>query len=320
MIKNEWDIVIIGASFAGLNCAKTLGNSGLHVLVLEKNNELGLKPCGFGVEDEDTQFIPESDMNFPLKPLVIVHEKEKYRMPENQALISSINRPDFLNKLKNGLGKFNNIEIRMGQKIANISKNTLIVDGSEIKYKYLVGSDGSFSMVRKFIGLETRKFMAAAHYIVPEVYPDFEMFTDNKLFDKGYAWIFPNRNFSSVGASVDYRSPKLPDLKKNLNQWLKDNKIDTSENKFAGSIINYDFKGYKFGDIYLAGDAAGLGSGLTGNGMYPACASGYQIGKEILGEKCHLIEDWLKIKEKEEQILELESNFLELKLKAVGKI
>ncbi|MFA6422890.1 MAG: NAD(P)/FAD-dependent oxidoreductase [Patescibacteria group bacterium] len=318
-IINFYDIVIIGASFAGLNCAKALGNSNINVLVLEKNNELGLKPCGYGVEDEDIQFIPESSMNFSLKPLVIVTKNKKHRMPTNQSLISSICRPDFLNKLKNELSEFKNIDIKLGQKITNIEKNKLTANGLEINFKYLIGADGSFSIVRKFLGLETKKFIAAVHYTIPKVYPDFEMFVDEQLFDKGYAWIFPNNKFTSVGAAVDYKSPNLPLLTQNLKRWIEKNNIDISKGKFAGSIINYDYQGYKFDNIYLAGDAAGLASGLTGKGMYPACASGYQIAKEILGEKCHLIEDWLKIKDKEEQILELDTNFLELKLQIIEK-
>ena len=47
-------------------------------------------------------------------------------------------------------------------------------------------------------------------------------------------------------------------------------------------MINYDFRGYHFGNRFLAGDAAGLASGLTGEGIYPAILSGETIAKLII--------------------------------------
>jgi geranylgeranyl reductase len=47
-------------------------------------------------------------------------------------------------------------------------------------------------------------------------------------------------------------------------------------------LINYDYAGWRFGNIMLVGDAAGLASGLTGEGMYPAIVSGEAAARSIL--------------------------------------
>jgi len=46
--------------------------------------------------------------------------------------------------------------------------------------------------------------------------------------------------------------------------------------------INYDYQGWKFGRIFLIGDAAGLASGLTGEGIYPAIISGEETARVII--------------------------------------
>jgi len=46
--------------------------------------------------------------------------------------------------------------------------------------------------------------------------------------------------------------------------------------------INYDYQGWRFGSSFLIGDAAGLASGLTGEGIYPAIISGEETARAII--------------------------------------
>lgn len=72
-----------------------------------------------------------------------------------------------------------------------------------------------------------------------------------------------------------------------------------------GAPINYCYKGYKFGNKFLAGDAAGFASGLTGEGIYFAMASGDDVAKMIIDKnyKPLLIKKILRKKRKHEFIL-----------------
>ncbi len=70
-------------------------------------------------------------------------------------------------------------------------------------------------------------------------------------------------------------------------------------------MINYDYKGHDFGNKFLIGDAAGLASGLTGEGIYFAIKSGEDVAKKIINKKydCHNIKHILEVKSFEERIL-----------------
>lgn len=60
---DRFDVVIVGAGPAGIECAKTLGNSELSVMLIEKDKEVGRKPCAGGVIPGDLEYIPKKFLN-----------------------------------------------------------------------------------------------------------------------------------------------------------------------------------------------------------------------------------------------------------------
>jgi geranylgeranyl reductase len=72
------------------------------------------------------------------------------------------------------------------------------------------------------------------------------------------------------------------ELKANFSQWLEKRGIDISNAKYESYPISYDYRGLKFGTIFLAGEAAGLASGLTGEGIYQSLVSGEEVANLIL--------------------------------------
>jgi len=81
--KENYDIVVIGAGLAGLSCAYSASRKGVKVLVLEKNSEFGIKPCGEGIpiqiqKDFDvTPFIKNKIKGYYIyyKGKVIIHQR-----------------------------------------------------------------------------------------------------------------------------------------------------------------------------------------------------------------------------------------------------
>ncbi len=63
---------------------------------------------------------------------------------------------------------------------------------------------------------------------------------------------------------------------------MKKHGMNFKELKAEAATINFDYRGWRFGNIFLVGDAAGLASGLTGEGIYPAVLSGETVAKTIL--------------------------------------
>ncbi len=312
-------IVIIGSSFAGLTAAKYLAGSNFEITIVEKKSSPGIKTCASGVTKQDKLYLSDLQINFPFEPVWLIGDEvnERVRMPEGRGLLSSIYRPDIIESWVKDLSEHSNVHFVYETATIITEKSVRTDSGNNYDYDYLIGADGSLSTVRKYLGLKTVKYMAACQYIVPKVYPDFEIYADWELFDKGYAWIFPNKNFTSIGCGLDYSSPNIKKMKKNLHTWLNNKNIDVSAAEFQGFIISYDYQGYKFGNIYLAGDAAGLTNGLTGKGIYAACISGERIAQEILEEAPDdKLERWLIEKNEDENVLRIDGNFVDLKIKS----
>ena len=302
-----YDVIIVGASIAGLQCAKNLGGSNLNVLVIERDKQIGRKVCAEGIIANDLDYIPKHLINFDFQE-IIVHYKNKARtFFKNRGIISTIERKTFLDYEIKNLKKFSNIRILTGTSVSEIISNNSLKLNTEKKlgFKFLVGTDGSTSTVRKYLNLGSEKIEIAIQYIIPKRLEDFEIYLDNKLFGTGYLWIFPNKNYTSIGCGTDLRFMESKTLKHNFDLWLKEHSFDVQNAKFEGALINYDYKGYKFGNIFLAEDAAGLTSGILGKGIYSAFLSGRQIARDILkvNKPPNLIMEWLKKKKQQEKYM-----------------
>ncbi len=173
------------------------------------------------------------------------------------------------------------IDIKTNIEVEFIGKDFIKIKGKKIKYKYLVGADGSNSIVRKYLGLTTNKFLIAIQYIKKEKFKDLELFFNANLFGSSYAWIFPHKNYTSIGSGKDSIIQNF-NLKENFEKWLKTKNIDVKKAKFQTFTINFDYQGFKFGNKYLVGDAAGFASGLTGEGIYFAIVSGQEVARKII--------------------------------------
>ena len=136
---------------------------------------------------------------------------------------------------------------------------------------------------------------------------EIEIFYDSKLFYLWYAWIFPHRNYVSIGCACDPRFLSSKKLRKNFDIWLKNNKIDVSKGEYQSHPINCDYKGYRFRNIFLVGDAAGLASGLTGEGIYQAAISGEEVAKSIINKNyvSKKMDKLIKMKKRHNKILHL---------------
>lgn len=296
-----YDVIIVGAGFAGLECAKNLVNSGLKVLILEKNNKLGQKVCANGILKDDLKYIPEKLIEQDFKKIDFIINNKLIHTGSTK-IISTIDREKVLNyKLKECL-KDKNINIKFNSQVIDISENSVKTNKNEIlKYKYLVGADGSLSQVRKYLKLKTKYIEFATQYLIPKKFSEFEI----GLFKnyKGYLWIFPHKHYTSIGCGEIINYTKNNKSKLILESFLKMKKINFNPNKNQGAFLNCDYKGYKFGDIFLAGDAAGLVSKSTGKGIFAANSSGEQIAKDILGIKCNALNNWLEIKRKQDKLI-----------------
>ena len=78
-----------------------------------------------------------------------------------------------------------------------------------------------------------------------------------------------------------------------------------------GAPISFAYKGCVFQNFYLTGDAAGLASKLTGEGISSALISGQEIGKKIINlcYKMNKLNMFLKFKKRQEKIEKIANIF-----------
>ena len=197
---------------------------------------------------------------------------------------------------------YSNLILDTETEVKEIKENSIIVNGQKIEFDYLVGADGSNSVVRRFLGIKTKKMIITLQYIIPQNIQRFkklEYFFDSKIFN-GYFWIFPHKDYTVVGSGYCPKTVQKNsfNLKNVFEKWLKDRQIKTDGLKIEGFPINFDYRGYQFGNKFLIGDAGGFASGLTGEGIYFAMVSGREVAKKIINSQynCLGISEILKIK------------------------
>lgn len=258
------------------------------MLLLEKNKIIGSKVCAGGLSAKDLNdfCIPEELLEYKFNEAVINTLFQKCIINADIFSVHTIDRKKF------GQWQFSkldtrNVIVRTDAMVTKVTDSFVVINDSEkIGFKYLVGADGSNSSVRAYLGLKVKDVLVAMQYLVPvDKFRRFEFFFNAEFFGPGYAWIFPHGDYVSVGCGCDAGIMTSKKLREGFEIWLKKNKINVSRGIFEASPINYDYQGHEFGNIFLIGDAAGLASGLTGEGIYQALVSGEEVAKIIINEK-----------------------------------
>ncbi|MFA5126860.1 MAG: NAD(P)/FAD-dependent oxidoreductase [Patescibacteria group bacterium] len=302
---DEYDVIIVGGGPAGLSCAIELQKADLSVLLLEKNGAIGPKVCAGGITTKI------KDVDIPLDTAEVLFSSINVSFLDKKVSISQENIPFVGTIDREKLGEFllkrisDKVTVKTNCNVSQVGDDFIVADGQRIRYKYLVGADGSHSIVRKFLGLKNNKFITAIQYLVSSNHKNLEFFIDIDLFGSGYAWIFPHQSYTSIGCGQGIRNNQPSDLSKNFVSWLEKKKISVAGLKLQGWTINIDYRGFEFGNKFLVGDAGGFASGLTGEGIYFALVSGREVARKILDPKykCRKIIEILRIKRHHERAI-----------------
>ena len=282
-----FDVIIVGAGPAGLRCAEILGPSGKKILVLEKKPITGPKVCAGGITRKSLELMEIPDSLFELKinkARIVGPHRDFTTKGTKNPFTFIINRKTFGQWQQEKLKKYNNITLINNAQVTEIQDHFVVVNHKKnYKYQYLVGADGATSKVRRFLQLPSEKYLISFQYLIPKIHSKrFEIHMNDRYFRSGYGWIFPHADHLAVGCLANPRKVPVNTLKKGFLEWLRKEKLDVSDAVYQSFPIAYDYRGYRFGNIFLCGEAAGLASGLTGEGIYAALLSGEEIAKIII--------------------------------------
>ncbi|MEE4255862.1 MAG: NAD(P)/FAD-dependent oxidoreductase [Bacteroidales bacterium] len=283
----SYDVIIVGAGPAGLICAEKLIGSGLSILLIEKDTVFGDKVCAGGLTRKDLGIYDFPDEIIARKVYkTAVHSPKRFSHAETpDPIVITMDRKD-LGRFQRARLEGSGIEVLKGTRVNEIKEDSIITsDGKKFGYTYLVGADGYASVVRRYLNIPVKRKLIGIQYVAPiqSRDPKLEIFLDSKHFHAWYGWIFPHRDVMSVGCCCDARFFPAARLKENFQRWLDKKRIDVSNAEYQSAPISYDFRGLRFGNIFLVGEAAGMASGLTGEGIFQSLVSGIEVAEYIMG-------------------------------------
>jgi geranylgeranyl reductase len=310
-----YDVVIIGAGPAGLRCAEILSKNKIKTLLLEKNPIIGPKVCAGGLFRRDVEYLglPKNLLEKEFSEIVLQTPLQKTILKPRWNHFFTINRTTLGAWQKKQIND-NFAKIITNCRVASVGENKIKTEnGKEYLFRFLVGADGSNSIVRRYLKLRTKTIGFAFQYLVSPAkssIKNFSIIYDYRLFGSWYAWIFPHKNYLSIGSGGLANSKGSKNVKDNFQLWLRKTGIDPTGAEYQAAAINCDFQGFQFGNKFLVGDAAGLASGITGEGIYQALVSGEEIARLIINKehRPEKLKAVIRSKQKQDRLLKIIEN------------
>lgn len=317
MIKNEYDIVIVGGGPAGSTAAIFLKkiNPLLRVCIIDKETFPRKKSCGDGLSPGVADIIKEAGLSTfftektPISIFQLVSKDVidlKYDL-KNMGTSSPYGyvfpREFFDDKLLKhaaacGVTIFESCEIKsiteknlfLTEIICQYADDTIIFNA-----RIVVGADGAHSRIRKYVkskpNSDKHMGIALRYYCkiktVDEPYLRIDILKNLK---KAYGWVFPvSENTANIGIGVDMDVHKRKSI--NLNHEL-DKYLAYIKDAFEPELIPGTRSGYPlpygsglpdlvYGNKVLIGDAASMINPLTGEGIFYGMQAGKMLAEQI---------------------------------------
>ena len=284
---DKYEVIIVGGGPGGLSCARVLAEAGVRVLLLERKKTIGRKVCAGGITwDGLIQRVPADLIERTFSEQRIFSNWQQVRYRRKNPIIATVNRERLGQWMRDEAVRAG-AEVRTGCHVREIRDRTLDVTSEQgatctLGWEQLVGADGSSSLVRRYLNIPAERMGVGMNYQAPGVYEHMEWHLNTRLFRNGYGWVFPHRETVSIGAYRPQTGIPPVRFKKRLLAWAESKGFHLGEVPALAELINFDFRGFQFGRVWLIGDAAGLASGLTGEGIHPAIVSGEAVARKII--------------------------------------
>jgi len=280
-LAGERDVLICGASFAGLAVARELSGSGADVLILDRYEigERQTSACGIptewlrrlGLMDAERQRFDTLVMNLP-------HGTARYRLPWT---FSTFDYRELCQLLwRDCDATFETAKVN-GRTAAN-GDGRIAVDTDR----------GTISAPLVVDALGWRRMLATGDGYQPpdaplsrglEVHPageseDLEIWIDRRYVPAGYGWSFPARDELRIGiGSFDPRF-HVKDTTVMLTEDL-----GKEPNEYQGNWIPHKLRRGTEGGVFFVGDSAGHCLPLSAEGIRTALYFGIGLGRELRG-------------------------------------
>jgi geranylgeranyl reductase family protein len=300
-LKQNYDVIVVGAGPAGATLAYELAKKGIGVLLLEKEKLPRYKCCAGGLTNKTVKLL-DFDISEVVEDVVYkvsftFNLGNPYLGQHSQPLIYTVMRDAFDYFLVQKAQQLGAV-LMDGQKVTQVDVSA---DGVEIatadssfRSRLVVGADGTYSVVARELGMERdREYVAGIESEIAVSEEELAKWKSRAQMDLGcvpggYAWVFPKRNHLSIG--VDCLTSKARQLSRHHNKFLDSLSIGNyTITRSSGHLIPTCTKGRPVwqDSALLLGDAAGLADPLTGEGIYYAILSAQLAAPVIENSLAH---------------------------------
>jgi digeranylgeranylglycerophospholipid reductase len=289
MAAEKFDLAIVGASFAGLVCARAAALRGLRVLVLEAKSDPGARIHTTGILVKEAA----DEVDTPAEFSRAIHGVRLYA-PSLRSIDLRAPGYYFLTTDTAGLMRWLAREahsagamIRCGKKL---EQATLEQDGVDlpqfgVKARYMIGADGAKSTVARLFGLDRNtKFLTGLEFEyadLPKADPDLlHCFLDTRLARGYLAWVAAAPGFFQAGlATNDDAKPDLRAFLEKTDALFGFSSAEIRERRSGRIPCGGPLSKTWTTHVMLIGDAAGHVSPLTGGGIRLAFRYGRRAGQ-----------------------------------------
>lgn len=267
----EYDVAIVGASFAGLSVATKLNGN----ILLIDSKDIGshqTSACGTLVKTMEAVGCENSIIQTFDKVAIHIEDNE-IDIPVSDKFCT-IDYKEFCRTLfKQGSANF------VKAHASGLREGKIITDNGDFTAKIIVDCSGWSAVLAKSVDINYVRNDMMSFGIETEVpFKDdrLRFFLDRKIIDNGAAWLFPAGEKSRFGVGSYIGKTKLIDNLKNLTE-----KYNVKIEKIHGGYFCYCLKRPCVGNIFVVGCAAGQTLPLTGEGIRRSVMFGLRAG-EIL--------------------------------------
>jgi len=273
-LDRDCDVLICGASFAGLAVARELAGSGADVLVVDRYEigERQTSACGIpttwltalGLEEARQQTFPELVIHTP-------HTTVRYDLPWTFSTFDYRTLCGLLASQGSFSFETAKVEGREGSDAVVTDRGTIragiIVDG--LGWRRVLGSGANVQPPDALLsrGLEVHPFGGGS---------DLEVWIDRSYVPAGYGWSFPAGEEVRIG--VGSFDPRFH-VKEPTNRLATDLHADTV--RYQGNWIPHALRPATDDGVFFVGDSAGHCLPLTAEGIRTALYFGLACGREL---------------------------------------
>ncbi|MDJ0765124.1 MAG: NAD(P)/FAD-dependent oxidoreductase [Myxococcota bacterium] len=293
--RKNIDIVVVGAGPAGIAAAETLARAGADVLLIDRHARPGNKACAGGLTQTawlraglDPASLPDYATAFD--SIAVHSDIGRTAIRHNGApLLVTVDRAAWIADRIANLRAIT-ADVCLDERLVRIGNGYIITNHGQRRFGWLVGADGAVSRTRQLLGLrpgltmhawQMRLNTALARRCGLDVVRPTIWFPLS-LPGLGYAWAFPYQDELRLGCGALMQATQKVGVKAAFLALLAKFKLHLNSGPTQAGTIGCGYMGYRFGRVFLAGDAAGLASPLTGEGIAQALISGREVAKEIM--------------------------------------